>query len=55
MDRPGLLRDTKGGRRQEEVETAGCKVIGGASTTLWVTGLMVMMIMMKYSFGGTYT
>ena len=44
-DRPGLLRDTKGGRRQAEVETAGCKVIGGAPTTLRVKGLMMMMIM----------
>ena len=41
VDRPGLLRDTKGGRRQEEVETAGFKVIGGAPTTLRVTGLMI--------------
>ena len=39
MDRPGLLRDTKGGRRQEEVETASCKVIGGApndTTGYWI-------------------
>ena len=43
VDKPGLLRDTKGSRRQEEVETTGCKVIGGAPTTLWVTGLMMMM------------
>ena len=35
VDRPGLLRDTKGGRRQEEVETAGFKVIDGAPTTLY--------------------
>ena len=40
VDRPGLLRDTKGGRRQEEVATADLKVIGGAPTTLWVTGLI---------------
>ena len=46
VDKPGLLRDTKGGRRQEEVETAGFKVIGGAPTTLRVTGLMMMMMMM---------
>ena len=39
----GLLRDTKGSRRQEEVETAGFKVIGGAPTTLRVTGLMMML------------
>ena len=44
MDRPGLLRDTKGGSRQEEVETAGCKVIGDATTTLRVTGLMMMVM-----------
>ena len=42
MDRPGLLRDTKGGRQQEEVETAGFKVIGGDPTTLRVTGLMMI-------------
>ena len=45
VDRPRLLRDTKGGRRQEEVETSGFKVIGGAPTTLQVTGLMIMMMM----------
>ena len=44
MDRPGLLRYTKGGRRQEELETAGFKVIAGAPTTLRVTGLMMMMM-----------
>ena len=43
VDRSGLLRDTKGGRRQEEVERAGCKVI---DTTLRVTGLMMMMMKM---------
>ena len=42
VDRPGLLRDTKGGR-QQEVETDGFKVIGGAPITLQVTGLMTMM------------
>ena len=40
VDMPGLLRDTKGGRRQEEVETVGYKVIGGIPTTLRVTGLI---------------
>ena len=40
MDRPGFLRDTKGDRRQAEVETAGCEVIGGAPTTLRVKGVM---------------
>ena len=50
MDRPGVLIDTKGGRRQEGVETAGCKVIGGAPTTLRVTGLMMMMMMMMVMF-----
>ena len=50
MDRPGLLRDTKGGRRQEEVETAGFKVIGGAPKILRVTGLMMMMMMMTSVF-----
>ena len=37
---------TKGGRRQEEVATAGFKVIDGAPMTLRVTGLMMMMMMM---------
>ena len=46
VDTPGLLRDTKGGRRYEEVETVGCMVIGGAPTKLRVTGLMMMMMMM---------
>ena len=44
VDRPGLLRDTKGSRRQEEVETAGFKVIDGAPTMLRLTGLMMMMM-----------
>ena len=48
VDRPGLFRDTEGGRRQEEVETAGYKVVGGAPTKLRVTGLMIMMMMMKH-------
>ena len=42
---PDFSRDTKGGRREEEVETAGFKV-GGAPTTLRVTGLMMMIIIM---------
>ena len=44
VDRPGLLRDTKGGRRQAEVETPGCEVIRGAPTTLRVTRLMMMIL-----------
>ena len=47
VDRPGLLRETKSGRRQEEVETPGFKVIGGAPTSLQVMGLMMMMIFLK--------
>ena len=46
VDTPGLLINAKGGRRYEEMETVGCKVIGGAPTTLRVTGLMMMMMMM---------
>ena len=38
--------ETDDGRRQEEVETAGFKVIGGSPTKLRVTGLMMMMMMM---------
>ena len=49
VDRPGLPRDTKGGRRHSEAETTGWKVIGGAPTTLRVKGLMMMMMMMKLS------
>ena len=47
VDRPGVLRDTKG--RQEKLETAGCQVIGGALTTLRVTGLMMLIIMNTYT------
>ena len=43
MDRPGLLRDTKSGRRQAEMETTGCEDIGGAPMTFRVKGLTVMM------------
>ena len=50
VDRPGLVIDTKGGRRQEEVETAGFKVIGGAPTALRVTELMMMMMMICNNF-----
>ena len=52
MDRPGLLRDTKGGRQQEEVETAGFKV---TPTTLRVTVLMMItMRMMMLLFALKY-
>ena len=43
VDRPGL-RDTKGDRRQAEVDTTGCEVIGDAPSTLRVKGLMKMMV-----------
>ena len=41
VDRPFLLRDTKGGKRQAEVETTGYKVIGGAPTKLRVKVMMI--------------
>ena len=46
VDRPGILTDTKGDRRQAEVETADCEVIGGVPTTLRDKELMMMMMMM---------
>ena len=55
VDRPGLLRGTKGGRRQAEVETAGYEVIGGAPTTLWVKGLMMMMMKTLEMNSNTFT
>ena len=39
VDRPGLLRDTKGSRQQAEAKTAGCEVINDTP----VKGLMMMM------------
>ena len=51
MDSLRLIRDTKGGRRHEEVETEGFKVIGGAPTTLRVMGLMMMMMTMTAKRG----
>ena len=46
VDRPVLLRDTKGGRRHADVDTAGCEVICGTPTTLRVKRLMMTMMMM---------
>ena len=51
VDRPGLQRDTKGGRRQAEVETTSCEVIGGAPTTLLVKGLLLLLMKMMVIAG----
>ena len=33
-----VSRITKGCGRQTDIEAAGCEIIGGAPTTLWVKG-----------------
>ena len=45
MDRPGVRQVPEGSGEQGKMEKTGCKIIGGAPTTLVVKGLMMMMIM----------
>ena len=44
MDRPGVRRVPEGSGEQGKLEKTGCKIICGASTTLAVKGLMMMMM-----------
>ena len=44
-DRPGVRQVPEGSGEQGEMEKTGCKIICGASTTLAVKGLMMMMKM----------
>ena len=46
MDRPGFRQVSEGSGEQGKMEKTGCKIIGGAPTTLAVKGLMMMMMMM---------
>ena len=43
-DRPGLRQVPEGSEEQREMEETGCEIICGASTTLAVKGLMMMMM-----------
>ena len=43
MDRPGVRQVPEGSGEQREMEKTGCKIIGGAPTTLAVKRLMMMM------------
>ena len=45
MDRPGVRQVPEGSGEQVKMEKTGCKIILGASTTLAVKGLMMMMMM----------
>ena len=45
MDRPGVRQVPEGSGEQGKMEKTGCKIICGASTTLAVKGLMMMMMM----------
>ena len=42
MDRPGVHQIPEGSGEQGKMEKTGCKIIGGAPTTLAVKGLMMM-------------
>ena len=45
MDRPGVRQVPEGsGKQEKKLEKTGCKIFGGAPTTLAVKGLMMMMI-----------
>ena len=45
MDRPGVWQVPEGSGEQGKMEKTGCKIICGASTTLAVKGLIMMMMM----------
>ena len=45
MDRPRFRQVPEGSGEQRKMEKTGCKIIGGAPTTLSVKGLMMMMMM----------
>ena len=49
MDRSGVRQVPEGSGEQGKMEKTGCKTICGASTTLAVKGL-VMIMMMIYTF-----
>ena len=46
MDRPGVRQALEGSGEQGKTEKTGCKIICGASTTVVVKGLMMMVMMM---------
>ena len=45
MDRPGIRQVPEGSGEQGRMEKTGCKIICGATTTLGVKGLIMMMMM----------
>ena len=47
MDRPGVRQVPEGSGEQGKIEKTGCKIICGASTTVTVEGLMMVMMMME--------
>ena len=52
MDRPGVRQVPEGSAERGKVEKTGCKIIYGASTTLAVKGLMMMMMIRMLDFFG---
>ena len=46
MDRPGVRQVPEGSGEQGKMKKTGCKIICGASATLAVKGLMIMMMIM---------
>ena len=55
MDRPGVREVPEGSGKQGKMEKTGCKIICGASTTLAVKALMMIMIMMIIHKTPTWT
>ena len=47
MDRPGVRQVPEGIEEQGKMEKICCEIICGASTTLAVKGLMMMMMVLK--------
>ena len=45
-DRPGVRQVPEGSEEQGKMEETGCEIICGATATLAVKGLMMMMMMM---------
>ena len=45
MDRPRVRQAPEGSGEQRKIQKTGCKIICGATTTLTVQGLMMMMMM----------
>ena len=54
MDGPGVHQVPEGSGEQGKMEKTGCKIVCGASKTLMVKGLMMMMMMKFVSYVSTF-